>query len=480
MAVLLLNWNQTRWKTFQFGSELRLLIIIAALPLVWSVVGLDYNFYFERAYHLDRIILLVCLLGVWYHPAFVFPLTISIFVTQGQLAYPLGLSDTSEHLPRQALLLFSAFLFLRVRYHSLVSNRLDQIGLQRIVDTDTPDEYLFFWTLGSVIAASYVVPGVGKALLLWPFREIVAYHLPWAYIRGWLWQLEAGTVELLFGYLVDVNPLLTWGTLVVEIGMIAFMWHRRIMRAFAAIVIGFQLAIFAVSGILFKKWFFVLVGFAWCVSQVDSKATETLFDRRTQVIVTTLIILAVILPAFYPVTTLAWYSSAYDRTYTVEAVSENGNTYKIGWDKMAPYERSFRQNRFAFLDRQKSLSREGARTTSDWERLRKIRQATTATDVDRLRSRFGTVQYNANKSASFNQLIRRHFRSQVCERERNSVIWGEIPSPPHLFWGVPDNDPPTSVRYEKVQIRRTDYLYTNGNIQQINSTIVKSISVKSC
>lgn len=479
IGVLALCRRQLRWDTFEFGRELRLIAMMCALPLVWEVVAMDYNFYFQQAYHIDRLLVLFFFAALWYHPIFAFPLALGIYMIQGQLMYPIGtISDTNQKLPRQALVLFSAFLFLRIRLYPPVRRTLDETPLRRVVETEAPDEYLFIWALGALIAISYVIPGVGKALLLYPQREIVAYHLPWAYIRGWLWQLDTATIELAFDYLAAANPLLTWGALAVEVGMIAFVWRRRVMNAFVVVVIGFQLLIFALSGILFKKWFFVLVGFAWAVTKIDTKLPDTFFDRRTQVVVTGLVILVVVVPVLFPVTHLFWYTSTYDRTYTMEAVDSDGDVYELGWGSMGPYELLFRQNRVQYLDKGKSLSGQGARTTRDWQRLQIMRNATTPDELRRVRAEYGTVQYDRQRARAFDGLVRRYFESQVCEQR--SVVWSTIPSLSHQFWGKPGDRLPSNADYERVRIRKTGYLYTDGNIQRVDSTIVRNITVSGC
>jgi hypothetical protein len=91
--ILFFGRHELTWNQFEHGRALRIFIMLAALPFVWTYVTYDYNLYFDQAHHLDRALLLILYGLIWYHPAFVYPFLLIAIAILGQFFHPFGHYD---------------------------------------------------------------------------------------------------------------------------------------------------------------------------------------------------------------------------------------------------------------------------------------------------------------------------------------------------------------------------------------------------
>jgi len=474
VIVLMPIFDRLKWQNLSHGYALRIVALVTATVMVWATLPLEYNYYFDQHYPMARVALICLLVLSYFHPICIPPLTALIFSFQGQLMYPFGLSNTSERVPLQMLVLFSSFLLLQFRY----VDSLRTITEAARVDPrklSTPESHIFIYAAAALLGASYAEAAMAKVELYWPWREVVAYHVPWAYTRGWLRFLDVEHIEQLFEILAAANPVLIWGTLIIEAGAIAIFWQKKWFAAILGGIFAFQLSTFVLTGIFFKKWLVVIAAFGVTV-YVTSKESGNLFNRRAATLVTGIILMALVFGSVLPLTSLGWYSTTYDATYTMEAGGEDLDVKRISWGQMKPYDRHFRQNRFAFIDPNKTLVNYGARDTQSYAVLQRMRTATEPLDIKRLRSNHGRVQYDPAAAEEFDRIVRGYVQSQSCGR---STSWSSIPKLPHIFWGQPGTEMSGNKKIEWVRVRRTGYLYTDGDIRTVDSKIVRNISVDS-
>lgn len=460
------------WDRFKFGRELRWVVVIATFPVIWSLITADYNHYFGQAYHIDRILLLVAYALLWLHPGFVFVLATFIFTFEGQLLQPFGhMSTTNTELPKQILLLFVSYLFLQLRNVQPVKKHLHRTRLRRLY-TETPDESVLIWAVLAVVGASYFNPAINKLTMLWPFRENVAYYIVFSYGRGWLASVDPAIITQGYNIFAGLNPLLVWGTIVIELAGIALVWSRRGFYWIIGALIGLHLVIFAMTGIFFKMWIIVLVSVAWFMYRVDARGELSLFNGRTVMVVTGLVLISSLI---LPITPLAWYQTNYDYTYTVEVVGEDGDVYDVGWQEMGPYELTFQQNRLSYIDNSSTL--EARRSVKEYPPLQRIRGVERPAEIHDLRSKHGTVSYDREQAEQFDRFVQQYFSSKLCNGERD-IAWTHIPYAPHKYWISPNDELPDDGSYTEVRIRRTAQFYDNGAIEDVDSEIVRTVPLK--
>lgn len=470
--ALVAGRRELSWERLEHGRRIRVLVLVASFPVVWSLVTAEYNPYFDQAYHADRVLLLVVYALVWVHPGFAFLLAVLVFTVEGQFLKPFGhLSTTNNKLPKQVLVLFSSFLFFELRHVSPLDRLLKRVGLGDLYGLETDDERVFLWALVALVGASYFSASVSKLVIRWPVRENLAYWLPFAYGRGWLWHLDPGTVQRGFELLRTANPLMTWGTVVIEGAGVALAWRRRLLPVIVAGIVGLHLTIFAMTGILFKMWVVVLVAFVWFVRRVDDADDRGLFTRRTAVVVTVVVLLSTVV---LPVSSLAWFQTNYDRTYTVEVVDAEGNVYDVGWHEMTPYALTFQQNRFSYVDPNRTV--DGRRSTKEYDTYQRLLSADEPADIERLRLEYGTVSYDPERARTFERFLKRYFETRLCDGDATTA-WSRLPSLPHKFWNRPGDERPADATYTAVRVRRETTLYTDGRLRTVDTDVVRTVSL---
>ena len=167
-----MNFRRLGWRQIENSGTLRLLIFSIAVIFAWTYSTYDYNLYFDRAHHFDRALLL-CLGGlILYHPAFVIPFLLVLHLIVFQFELPLRIYSWTDKLaPLQVLILFSAFLVLRVFRKVRVS-------------------VFIFMTL-CLVGAHYFAAAQAKLLLgdklfAWVLENRLDNLFVSSYINGWL------------------------------------------------------------------------------------------------------------------------------------------------------------------------------------------------------------------------------------------------------------------------------------------------------
>lgn len=95
-----------------------------------------------------------------------------------------------------------------------------------------------------------------------------------------------------------------------------------------------------------------------------------------------------------------------------------------------------------------------------------------------LRESYGVNKYDPSKAAEFDTFIRR-FVNLRTSRVNHSLVWTSGPLFPHLYYDYGGGSLPPDNNYTTAQIRRTQYLYTDGRPIEVNSTIVRKIDLSS-
>lgn len=471
-ALLAVGSQELSWNELKHGHALRWLILLAALPFLWTFVTYEYNYFIDQPHHFDRVLLIALYGLVWVHPAFIFPFLLLLHAIMGQFVPPFGtFSQTDKRLPLTFLMLFASYLFLRLRHHMVFQRTIGQTRLGFLVNRSVHDERVFVWAAAGLIGGSYFVPALSKTGLLWPFRESLYYYIPLKYSWGWLGHLDQMLIMEGFRILKLLNPIAVWAPMLIQGAAIALMWRKRWLKLIISGFVIFHLLVFAVSGLLFWKWIVLDVAFAGFVVYTDSETVGTAFSTRTAVVVTILILLS---PFLFQTTWLGWYTMNYDRQYSVEAVSTDGEVHHVHWSKMDPYRLTFATNRFGFIHNKRLIDRF---TTRDYELVVDLRNANDTDDVDEITAQHGTVRHDPQRAEEFDRFLQEYFES-VQRHPDNGIFWSDIPSPPH-GWSTVETEPlPRNKEYKTIRIRETERLVTDGEIKIVGSKIVRNISLE--
>lgn len=285
-----------------------------------------------------------------------------------------SLSITDRILPINMLVLFSAFLFLQIRFLNPVQRLLDRLGLSTLSQSDDFRSKIFVWVGAGLIGGSYFIPAINKILILWPFREQLQYYIPSKYLWGWLTFLDTETMLELYSVMQVLNPIAVFSTIVIETAAVFLMWRRNISIVIISSFVFLHTTIFVLSGIAFWKWIIVDIAFLLFIVLVDKSDQSNVFDQKTVIVVTLLIVFSPIIIQTAP---LGWYTNNYDARYTIETVSESGEIKDVHWSEMDPYVYTFSSSRFEYIYDGQSISG----VAQNWTMTSELRSSTSKEDV---------------------------------------------------------------------------------------------------
>jgi len=400
-----INWHQ-----FEFGRQLRKFILLLATVMVWFVVTLDHNAYFNQGFFADRLILLTVLALFFWRPIFIFPLLIVTYMLFWQLAEP-RLNNGSHFAHKLQVLhvlnLFAAWFLLHAHNKKY---RLSH----------------FIFLTGCLVASAYWVPAFKKILIGWLYEgELFTMHLN-AYAHGWLSFLEPQTIVKIS----SVTAIFEWPmrvfVLVIEAACILFFWKRRFALFLLTSLCVFHLGVFYLFGYFFWTWILLNIAFISLLLRVTS-AQHSVFTPPYLVLGVVLIFSAKIWcnPA-----SLAWIDGRLTYTYRFVAVGESQTQYQLPFDYFEPYGDVFTMSNFSYLsDNHKMLANPyGSTNRSTAKSLQSVK---TIDELITLEKNKGWTSYNQEQTKHFRDFLTQYIRNKNAN---NKNKWLNAIAPPRQFW----------------------------------------------
>ncbi len=168
--VLIIVFNRkllAPWESFDNGNRIKSLLLVVACILSWEYVLYDFNYYLNQEHYLDRGLLLVFIILLFWRLIFIVPYIIMLFPNTGQFKilplYSLAVPLLSIRKP----LLFMAFYCYKL--------------LRKIFYFKD-----FLFLSGCLIAAFYFSSGIRKLNFEWLWYDPIVYLLSNSYANGWL------------------------------------------------------------------------------------------------------------------------------------------------------------------------------------------------------------------------------------------------------------------------------------------------------
>lgn len=404
-------WRRLGWKRLDAPPGLRLLVIVPVAVLAWAFATYEVNVYFDQAHVGSRLILVALAALVWVHPAFVGPFVVEATMVASQFGHPLGMYTwTDKRVVFQACVLFVAVLVL-VRWFR---------GAAR----------LYPFVLTTLVGAWVFLPGVGKLLTGWLWRDDVSnlFVSSWSY--GWFGGLGEDTVLRVADVLRAVNPAVVVATMAIELSPVAVLLRRRLTPFVLGGFIVFHLTIFASSGIFFWKWIVLESALIWWYLRRRERGTDD--DAWPVRRAVASVVLVVTGAAWWAqATNLAWFDSNYTQRFALEVVGDSGRTYTVSAGFMGPYDVTFSQDRFFFLaGRPVVVGTYGAVT--DHGSLRALLDADDLDDVAEVEAALGRDAGSARSRAKLDLFLRRFFSNLNARGGKTAVP--DLLAAPHHIW----------------------------------------------
>lgn len=297
---------------------------------IWNVLTLDYNLYFNQAYQLDRVILLLLLILAFRFPFIFAYLIIFSLIFFNQLNYPnFGYSfpQTYNNLRPLIEVLILLIVFMLVKR---VYKKISIIA--------------FFITVICLHVSNYYIPGAGKLLLSenyfdWIWVNDLSNILVAKYAEGWLTGfISPAWITMIIEWFSNLAILMQLGAFLMQILAIFALFHRRFSLILFLLFELFHMAIFLASGILFWEWVLLNIAIIYVVKNLNPEEIKKIFNYR--VMLTSILIIFLGNHIFHS-RWLAWYDTPLSNSYEIYATMENGEKYQVDKTLFAPYDRTF-------------------------------------------------------------------------------------------------------------------------------------------
>ena len=449
-ALQLLN---NKWSDFQHGNSLRFFVVLTAGVLSWVFATYDFNLYLNQAHLFDRLLLILfCVLIIW-RPVFVFPFLALLLPIISQFEILAGFSWAAPLLPIKVLILFAAFLFLRIL-----------IKISGIT--------VFVFLLGCLWASHYWVSGIAKLTWEWILHDQVYFLLPATYANGWLSFLEPETISKLCQNFIPFNGIMKFFTILMECGCLIFFWRLGSLRFFLFGWILFHLGILLMSGIFFWMWMVLEAGLLFLFLRRDSFSSLALFNYPKLLISVILIITA----SYWsnPVR-LAWHDAPVSYTYRFEAETQSGNKYFLPPNFFAPYDYQFTLMAFSFMSPHPVLPIVWG-VTSDPGLSRQLEKMSKPEHFFSYEKERGFVGLQEDRIAGFDAFVRQfvqHWNQRLSKKTGLSYL-----KAPRLLWTFPSSPgfaEPEAIK--QIKVIQVTSVYFQGQYSEIRHLPVQKILI---
>lgn len=447
LSPLLIFWRRLRWSEFDSFGAARLAVGLLALLAAWSYAMADYNYYYDFWYSADRIALAVMAALVFVHPVFLPTLILWTLLFLHQADYPLGIAETADkRLLFQLLILSNSCLLVKIF-------------------TPVRAKTLLF-LLAAMVASNYYYPGILKAELSptqseWLYENQISNLAAAAYANGWFYWMEEAEVLSLLQKVADWNLVLTGGTLLIELGSIAWWAGRRVFLIVGLLHVALHVGIAVSSGVVFWKW--ALINLILMIAVDIASREDKLFSALHFVAFGAVVYFS---SYYFNPVRLGWFDTPLANYYKVYAVTPEGDEFEVPNNFFAPYDIFFQQSKFYYLGGDPLVGTYGG--ARNYTYSRQIAELTDAASVAAMKAEKNLSSAHEPRIAGFRDFIKRYMTNFIRDGAAEPVWWrrlGFVRPPYHIYsWPrgpVYDGSQKVKtvvVRYFEVLFRKTEFV----------------------
>jgi hypothetical protein len=452
------GWSRIRWSDLAPDNAVRAFIGVVAGTLAWTFSVYDYNLYYGQLHLLERLLLVALFLGGLWRPVLIAPFLTLVYLVTHQFDQPVSCTWTDKRVLFDILSLFTGWMLVR-------------LWKPKGWPTVTAGDFLFLAIC--LHASNYFIPGFGKLISGWPLVERLDNLFIASYLNGWFGFLSEADALGWAKVIADWNPMMVWGSLLLELGGLVCLWNRRWCAAYFVTCISLHGMICLTTGILFWKWIVLDLALAGVLLFGNQPAISELFSRRRFRL--SLLVIATSHFLFSP-PWLAWFDTELNEQYHLELVTVSGETFHLPRTFLAPYEVYFAQNKFHFLTHDKYVNgRYG--TTSSLEVCKRLDGKPTRDTADAVREELGETEFSEQKIAAFDRFMQRYLGNLNQRGSQYALVPHFFQPPQHIYSIVPA---PRFAGQDKVALVRVIHersLYQRDRIETLKREVVREIPI---
>lgn len=449
------NFSQ-EWQIFQHGRSLRLFVTAVAVVLTWIYTTYSINFYYNQSHWLDRVLLIILCLGVYWRPVVVFPFLLMAVAIISQFNYPLQVGFDR---PTDNLLLYTLLLFCG--YFTFFA----------LTDIRNPAGFLFLTIC--LIAGQYWYPGLGKLELNWFAHGNVYLILANAYTHGWLAFMPVDTLSEMTIFFSQWDSMMVISTAIVEIGALFCFWRLKVLKFFFVGWISFHCGVFILTGFFFWKWILLEIIFWVIFLRKQNPIVTPLFNWRYFAIS---VVLIAAIPYWAKPAKLAWYDTNLAYTYRLSGLDNQQRQIDLPPSFFAPYDAHFIFGDFDYLTEIPQLvGPYGASQTASISRA--LNAAQIPGDIFALEAEKKIRTPESAKIKRFENYIKT--TAGNYSHRQDKALWLNWLQPPATFWSFAEKVPLTG-KEQPVAIKITQVTsFFDGNAyQEIRERVIRKIDVR--
>lgn len=341
-----LFWRRSErlsWQLIDSVGGFRWAVLAVAFAISWSYFAHPVNHYFGQNHSIDRWLLLGTTLALLRSPALLPLFLMMLAICRAQLRHPIGsLTPIGDEFPLRLLGMITTAVLLNLlartdtfaRLKARVLRTSDE-GTGPIVSTPA----LVFATLclvgGYYGYAGYAKLAIGETPIDWVMSSHLENLFVGTYLKGWQWIGDTQTLLEWAPVVATVAPYIAAITIVLEVGFVFVLVHRRGTIVLLTGIMGMHIGIVALSGIFFWKWVSVdlaLGCWLWWVG--EDEGIRSIYSRSNAAI-SVVAILGFI--SVFGLNEFTWWNTKRLSVLEVHARGSNGSTCVVESEAFSPY-----------------------------------------------------------------------------------------------------------------------------------------------
>lgn len=445
-----------KWSNFEKGKTVRLFIIITTAILTWVYSTYDFNLYFNEAHHLDRFLLIITGILIYWRPIFILFFLTSLLTIIGQFEVLSGFSMATAFLLVRILIMFLSFFVLTLLGRTFRFN-----------------DFLFL--IVCLVAANYFISGLGKLNIEWIMNDHINYLIPTTYTNGWLYHMNSESISEMTDFFGWFNIPLKIYVILIECGFLFFFINLTWGRALMVGAIILHLGIFAFSGIFFHMWILILITLLFFIFRKKYIHSEEVFNKKYFLIGIVLIVGGIL---WCSPMRLAWLDVPMNYTYKFQAENENGELFELPPNFFSPYDYQFTLGNFKYLNPEPLLPIVWGTTGTSTSISQFFNTQHSNVEIFDFEKRRGAIFENDRRKKDFNKFIKQYMFNWN-QRPQERVYW-HYAKAPRLLWTFPKE----AFAKEKHKIKRvivtevTTYYSETDGYNELRRREISSIPIK--
>lgn len=414
LAMAALVWRRLLqpWTVLDGARLLRGAAMALVGVLLWYLLTLPYNFYFDSGYYPARVALAVCAALAWWRPIFLLPFLLLTHALLWQLtAVALGGSILAHklHVVHGIEMILAAWMVRAL----LGGNRGDVI----------------IFLLGCQVAGAYWTAFYAKVDLGWLSFGHLYYALPAAWTHGWLGFFSGAEIAALTRTLAALDWPMRVTVLLIEGGCLFLLARRGLGIALLGMLFFFHCAVFLLLGFLFWTWMvvdLVLIVLLWRGRSDGSGGGYA----------TSAILLSVMLigaaPWWSRAPVLGWFDTPVNYAYRWHLAHADGTKTELAPGWFGPYDDVFTMASFAYAASTHPVLVGPYGVTGDRAVARELHALTNAADMLAFEALHGQQRSDPPRAARLGRFVGTWLSHRGQKTE--PLPWLVALAPPRQFW----------------------------------------------